>query len=140
MRPIMAAAAALSMLMASTASAEETEVAEDAPSPLRPEASAAPLVAGVSLISVGAAAAAGGAIAYTWLGMQTPSCDACPDPYRVEKGASVVGILLGTASIAVGIPILLLDDDEPAPGKPRTAPLAPTLRVGPGGASLSVAF
>jgi hypothetical protein len=130
MRPIMGAAAALAMLVASSASAQESEATGPR----------VPLVAGVTLISAGAAAAAGGAIAYTWLGTQTPSCEACTDPYRIEKGASVVGILLGTASIAVGIPFVLLDDGEAPAGKPRSAPLAPELRVGPGGASLSVSF
>src|SRR5690606_16503866 len=97
MRSILATVASLAILTAST-----TAAASDGPAASTSGGPQASTVAGITMVSAGAVAAAGGAVAYTWLGLQTPSCDAgCADPYRLEKGASVVGILLGTASIAV---------------------------------------
>jgi hypothetical protein len=138
-RPIMAYLLAATVMFGSlTATAQQAAV--DAPA----TSTSTSLVAGAALVSAGSLAAAGGAIAYTMFGLKTPSCEAgCEDPFRMEKGGAIVSLVLGTAAVAVGIP-LIVTAERPGPGdagKPRTAPLlAPELRVGPGGGSVAFRF
>jgi hypothetical protein len=104
------------------------------------------LVAGTALLSVGASATLAGGVAYTVLGARTQPCDdsSCIDPDATAKKGSLVGMLLGGAAMAAGIPLILTSvttkrKDGKTSGAKEIAAL-PVLRVGPASASLTWSF
>jgi hypothetical protein len=149
MRHIIIVITALVALLAAPASAR----AEDA---LSPDAAHSPsYYGGVALSSVGGLGAAGGLISYFVLSAATDSCaqrEGCRDEYKTGKTASVVALVLGGASLAVGIPLVLSAADSPlaknkrdkkrrAKGTPpAVSALKPTVRVGAASASATWTF
>ncbi|MEZ4437583.1 MAG: hypothetical protein R3B72_00720 [Polyangiaceae bacterium] len=128
---------ATALLAAPDASAQEPTSADGGTSPR--------FIAGLSLVSAGGLAALGGTVSYFALSATTKDdCAAgeCHDPHKAGKTASVLSMVLGGASLAVGLPLLLTSDGEGfglGKKRPRNA-FVPELRVGLGAASATWSF
>ena len=103
------------------------------------------LVAGISLLSAGGLAAAGGTITYFALSASNGEhCDAagCVDQHKNAKTASVLSMVLGGAGLAVGLPLILTSDGEGfGLGKERRRhAFVPEVRVGVGAGTVTWSF
>ena len=125
MRLLTVLLAALLLTFASTSSAADAM-----------PASTGTFWSGAVLTALGGLGVVGGASTYLIFGAQHGEvCDAmgCVDSYKPAKTAGLVGLMVGGAALAVGVPLLL--SSRKAPGQRESR-----LTVGPGRVALSVSF
>ena len=141
------AVAATTLLAPSIARAEGPMSEASVVSPEEGTTQAGKLAAGLALLGAGSLAAIGGGVAYTAYSADTDPCAAatagCSDPHKGGKNASIVALVLGSAGVAVGIPLIITSTDSDHGArkrKSRTAAFLPDVHLGAGSASLSWRF